>query len=437
MSETDSAFKTLPLSNNDATSSGPHSSPEHTQQIHPIPEDTQTRALRRMIFGASLVVILAGVKASSTFIVPILLGCFIAIITWPLVALVRRTRLPDTLGIVLVLTVIISFMVGVGAAVVASATSFIHNSDRYAAALTDRFGGIIQQISEFLSGFGYSLNAQELQTMLDPGMLFGQLSTVLSSVGTAVSNFFYVLILLSFIIVEISILPKKLQAITTSEGNMRRFGDVIDKIQTYILVKTGLSIATATLTGIVTFAVGVPYAGLWMLLTFVLNYVPAFGSILAAIPPIVLAFLLVSWPAAIAVAAIYLAANFFMDNMLEPRLMGRTLGLSPLVVFVSLVFWGWLLGPIGMPLSTPLTMIVKIMLGDSKDFGWIAVLLSNGDDELVSKEEKRERIPALRFVSMTVHPQQLKLDPNATYQPVTTKPADPVEREDSWPDAPT
>lgn len=368
----------------------------------------QDKMLRAMLFATCMIILLAGIKAASSLLTPILLGVFLAVISWPLVALVRRTRLPDSIGIVLVLTVIIAFFVGVSAAVVASATSFINNSQQYSNALTERFGGGINVLSDWLSGLGYSLDVQELQTLLNPGVVFGQLSSILSGVGTAVSSFFYVLVLLSFIIVEISILPKKLEAITTSDKNMRRFGDMIDKVQTYILVKTGISVATAGITGIATFAVGVPYAGLWMLLTFVLNYVPAFGSILAAIPPVLLAYLLVSWPAALIVAGVYLAANFLMDNMLEPRLMGRTLGLSPLVVFVSLVFWGWLLGPIGMPLSTPLTMVVKIMVSGSKDFGWVAIMLGNGEETPVDHDQLQERIPALRYVSMTVDTDALR-----------------------------
>jgi len=407
----------------------------------PPAEEPNVRILQRIIFGACLVVLLAGIKAASTLLVPILLGCFLAIITWPLVALVRRTRLPDAIGIVAVLLFISGIIVGVGAAVVGSASGFIRESDKYSAALTERFGGLIQKLSQYVGDFGYEFQVNQLQSILDPGMLFGQLSTVLSSVGTAVSNVFYVLILLSFIIVEMSILPKKLQMMTTSEGNMRRFGVVIAKIQTYILVKTGLSIATAGITGIVTFAVGVPYAGLWMLLTFVLNFVPAFGSILAAIPPILLALLLVSWPAALAVALVYLAVNLIVDNLLEPRLMGRTLGLSPLVVFVSLVFWGWLLGPIGMPLSTPLTMVVKIMLGDSKQFGWVAILLGNGDNEATTSPDPHEQIPAMRFVSTGIHVRPLTLDPDATYDPSALRSREGVDADardrNGWPDEPS
>lgn len=360
-------------------------------------------ALNRMLFLAALVIILAGVKAASSLIVPILLGCFIAIISWPLVALVRKTKLPDTVGLILVLTVILSSMVGIGATIVTSATGFIQHSDAYSKALTERFGGLIDHVNTYAQSAGIQLDPHELQNLLNPGMIFNQVSTVVTGVGSAVSSFFYVMVLLSFIIIEISILPKKLEALTTSDDNMQRFRNVVGKVQTYIVVKTGISLATATITGIAVWAVGVPYPGLWILLTFVLNYVPAFGSILASIPPILLALLLVSWPAALIVAATYLAANFFMDNMLEPRLMGRTLGLSPLVVFVSLVFWGWLLGPIGMPLSTPLTMVVKIMLEGSKDFGWIAVLLSSGSEDTPEDdvEALHEKVPALRFISMT------------------------------------
>lgn len=401
------AFSTPPLFDGptDAPAEPPNDAPHNLRVAAPsmIKIEAKLSALQRITFIAALVIILAGIKAASSLLVPILLGCFIAIISWPLVALVRKTRLPDGVGIVLVLVVIISSIIGIGATIVTSATGFVQISDVYAEALTVRFSGLIGHINTYAGKVGLSIDPKELQNLLNPGTIFSQVSNVVSGVGAAVSNFFYVLVLLSFIIVEISILPKKLEALTTSKDNLQRFQNVVGKVQTYIVVKTSLSVATSLITGIATFAVGVPYPGLWMLLTFVLNYIPAFGSILAAVPPVLLALLLISWPAAIAVAATYLVVNFFFDNMLEPRLMGRTLGLSPLVVFVSLVFWGWLLGPIGMPLSTPLTMVVKIMLEGSVSFGWIAVLLSSGTDE--TPEDRlaalHDKVPALRFISMT------------------------------------
>jgi predicted PurR-regulated permease PerM len=104
---------------------------------------------------------------------------------------------------------------------------------------------------------------------------------------------------------------------------------------------------------------------------------PNIGSIIAAIPAVLLAFIQFGLGPAIAVAAVYLAVNGVLGNVVEPRLQGKGLGLYTLVVFVSLLFWGWVLGPVGMLLSAPLTMSVKIALESLPDTRWIAILLGS------------------------------------------------------------
>ena len=124
---------------------------------------------------------------------------------------------------------------------------------------------------------------------------------------------------------------------------------------------------------------GLPYALVFGLIAFGLNYVPSLGSIIAAIPPVLVAIVLEGPGTAIAVAAIYLTVNIVIGSIAEPRIMGRRMGLSPLVVFLSLVFWGFILGPVGMFLSVPLTMIVKILLEGTEDLKWVAIILGPGE----------------------------------------------------------
>ena len=121
--------------------------------------------------------------------------------------------------------------------------------------------------------------------------------------------------------------------------------------------------------------IGVDYAMLWGLLAFLLNYVPNIGSIIAAVPTVLFAAVQLGPGAALWSAAGYLVVNVVVGSVVEPRFMGRGLGLSTLVVFLSLVFWGWVLGPVGMFLSVPLTMMIKIALDSRPDTHWIAVLL--------------------------------------------------------------
>jgi len=150
------------------------------------------------------------------------------------------------------------------------------------------------------------------------------------------------------------------------------------EIQRYLMIKTAVSLATGILVGAGMLALGVDYPLLWGLTAFVFNYVPSVGSIIASVPPILLTLIDNGIGQALLVMVVYLAVNVTLGNFVEPHLMGRRFGISTLVVILSLIFWGWLWGPVGMLLSVPLTMIVKIMLESTEDFRWVAVLIGAG-----------------------------------------------------------
>jgi len=119
------------------------------------------------------------------------------------------------------------------------------------------------------------------------------------------------------------------------------------------------------------------YALLFSVLAFVLNYIPSIGSIIAAFPPLFIAILQLSMMDTIMLSIGYFIINVFIGSFLDPKLMGKGLGLSTLVVFISMVFWGWIFGPIGMLLAVPLTIIIKIGSNNSENYHWLSVLLSD------------------------------------------------------------
>jgi predicted PurR-regulated permease PerM len=155
-----------------------------------------------------------------------------------------------------------------------------------------------------------------------------------------------------------------------------------------------VSLATAGVIGIGLSIIGVDYALLWAVIAFLFNYIPNIGSIIAAIPAVLLAFIQMGPGAAGITGLLYLGTNMVMGNVVEPRFMGRGLGLSTLVVFLSLIFWGWLLGSVGMLLSVPLTMIVKIGLESSQSGGWLSILLSDDVEDIVNQTENIEQVVA-------------------------------------------
>jgi predicted PurR-regulated permease PerM len=163
-----------------------------------------------------------------------------------------------------------------------------------------------------------------------------------------------------------------------SENNFSQV--FVEKLREYMSMKTIISMMTGVIIALAMWLIGLDYPMLWGVLAFMLNFVPNIGSIIAAVPAVMLALVQLGGTSALLVTAVYVAVNILIGSVIEPRYMGKGLGLSTLVVFVSLVFWGWVLGPVGMLLSVPLTITVKLALDCKPETQWLGHLLGPLDD---------------------------------------------------------
>ena len=176
------------------------------------------------------------------------------------------------------------------------------------------------------------------------------------------------------------------------QAEFPQFKKFIGDINHYLLIKTGVSVTTGILIGIWMSILGVDFPVLWGFLAFLLNYVPNIGVVIAAVPAVILALIQYGFGQAALVAGGYLAVNFIIGTIVEPKIVGRGVGLSTLVVFLSLIFWGSLLGLIGMVLCVPFTMTLKFALESNEQTRWIAILL--GPEEPVTHvqlEQKKKK----------------------------------------------
>jgi predicted PurR-regulated permease PerM len=185
---------------------------------------------------------------------------------------------------------------------------------------------------------------------------------------------------------------------------LERSSKIVREIQHFLAIKTLISAATGLTVGVAMWGLGLDFALLWGLLAFLLNFIPNVGSIIAAFPAVVVALLQIGPGAAVLVMVVYVGVNALFGNFLEPMLLGRQLGIATLVVILSLVFWGWVWGPIGMFLSVPLTMALKIGLENSPEFKWVAMLMAS-DGRLAAAEAATE--PAAEAASLTTPPPSL------------------------------
>ncbi|RUO40543.1 hypothetical protein CWE15_07260 [Aliidiomarina taiwanensis] len=342
---------------------------------------------RFFMIAAAIMIVLAGVKAASMIIVPLLLAIFIAIITQPVVTWFHQRGLPKALAIVAVFILISVFGFFLSMLIVQSVNEFLESFPGYRASMTEQF----QWLVTFLAGFNIDINLDVLQSQLDSSRLVSLMVNMLSGVGGMMTNSFLVILLVVFILAEAANMPRKVgMAFDKAEDQLQSLTSLLVAVNKYLALKTVISLITGLTIGVVLWLMGVNHYVLWGVLAFLLNYVPNIGSILAAIPAIGIALIQYNPAMAGAVALLFAAVNIIMGNIVEPRVMGQRLGLSTLVVFLSLIFWGWLLGPVGMLLSVPLTMMVKIVLQENPGTRWLAILLSG--DEVVHAET--EQVPA-------------------------------------------
>lgn len=338
---------------------------------------------------AAFIVVAAGMREASEIIVPFLAALFVAVVTLPPTALLVRLGLPRWASALIVFFIVLLVAIGTTTAIATAATGFASELPLYEEMLRAK----VKEWVTWMQEKGIKVSMEQVDDILDPSVLFPYIQQALTSLVGLVKSTFFVLLTVVFILMEATVIPGKIRAIADRpDEDLSRWQRVLKDLQVYLAVKTCSSLTTGILAGVGCLILGVRYPLILGLFAFVLNYVPALGSIIAAIPAIILALLLEGWGTAVLVLILYLAINISIGNLLEPQIMGRRMGLSPLVVFLSLVFWGFILGPVGMFLSVPLTMIVKILLEGTEDLRWLGVILGPGGSAAI-KAAQRHDIP--------------------------------------------
>lgn len=344
--------------------------------------------LKYLMMAASFIIIIAGMKAAQTILVPFLLSVFISIICSPLLFWFRRKGLPMWGALASVIAIVLL----AGAMFILLITSSINDFSQSLPVYQETLKEKISGIASLLANSGITLPHKKILEYVDPGSAIGFASNILSGLGNVFSNAFLIFITVIFILLEAATFHAKLLQISGPlNKNMDFFKTFISKVNRYMVIKTWISLSVGVLVTIWLTILGVDYPILWGTLTFIMNFVPVIGSILAAVPAILLAFVQLGALYAILAACGYIVFNIVMENFVEPHFMGKGLGLSTLIIFLSLIFWGWVLGPVGMVLSIPLTMAVKIGFSSSEKTRWIGTLMdSEPIKELFDDDDEKD-----------------------------------------------
>jgi AI-2 transport protein TqsA len=331
-----------------------------------------------LVSFAAVTVVIYGMQLAKVLLVPFLIAAFLALITVRPMLWLQQRRIPSFLAALIIVFSMMLLLAIVGAILGSSIGDFTAALPGY----QERLDVIKDGAIDFaIRHFNFDKSMENVGDMIDPGWAMGLVASILNSLKDVLTNAFLIIFTMIFMLLEVSSVGTKVEAaFGRSAESMQGPRVFLQNLGRYLGIKTIVSTATGTCAGVLTWSLGLDFPLLWAMLAFLLNYVPTIGSIIAAVPAILLALVQLGPGAAGATAMGFAAINVVFGNVIEPRLMGYGVGISPLVVFVGLVFWGWVFGPVGMLLSVPLTMTLKLGLESDARTRWVAILIGSERD---------------------------------------------------------
>ena len=373
--------------------------------------------IRTLLILATLVIVIAGLKAAERFFVPFLLALFIATVSFPITAWLRRHKVPRFFAVITTVLVDFAFLAGVvliGVTLIgelqekweskyqAQSTQKLAQTEDWAVATIVKWSNVPEEEARRNVRAYVTEDLTKQLSNIKVEDIVGLGTNVVGRVTAFLGAAFIVVLFTVFMLMEARMFGRRLSLIAEARGpNFERMLHAGKDIQRFLGIKTVVSLATGFLAGFLCWAAGLDFFILWGILAWALNYIPVMGSIVAGIPPTILTLVLMGWPSALAVGVGYVAINTFLGNFIEPMMMGRRFGISTLVVIISVMFWGWVWGPVGMFLAVPIMMMLKVILENSYEFRWIAVAISKEKGALADDEkELKEAVEAADSVGL-------------------------------------
>ncbi|MFC6041708.1 AI-2E family transporter [Nocardioides hankookensis] len=344
------------------------------------PRPALPRGVLVLVGFAAAVIAIGGLKASADILAPAFLALVLTVVAHPLRKWLDRW-MPSWAASLVCTVVVYLLIVAFALAVVVSVARFATLLPQY----TDEFQQRIDSLTSSLSDFGVNTaQVDDVASSFDLGQLGGFVGSLLTELMGLVSNLFFILTLVLFMTMDGGSFPRQLER---ARGARPLVVDAIEEFahgtRRYLLVATVFGLIVAVLDTIALQIIGVPAPVLWGLLAFITNYIPNIGFVIGLIPPAILGLLEGGPSMMITVIIVYCVLNVVIQTVIQPKVVGDAVGLSTTLSFVSLVFWTWVIGPLGALLAIPLTLLAKALLVDiDPNLRWLRPLISNKDDEL-------------------------------------------------------
>ncbi|QLY32660.1 AI-2E family transporter [Nocardia huaxiensis] len=337
---------------------------------------TIPRGLIVLLAVAAGVVAIAGMKLSAGLLGPIFLALMLTVAVQPIQGWAQRRGLPPWLGMVGAAAAVAAIIVGMVAMLAVSIAQLATLLPQYA----DRLDDLLAGVRNLLHDFG--IDGTPIQEMLgdvDMGKLVGLLETLLSGTLSVFSNLLFILALVLFMALDGMTIDRKIDIISGARPDIAyALTTFAEGTRKYLVVTTVFGLIVAVLDGGALWLMGIQLPVLWALLSFITNYIPNIGFVIGLVPPALLALLSDGPRAMLWVIVIYSVLNVVIQSVIQPKFVGDAVGLNVTITFLSLVFWAWILGPLGAILAVPLTLLLKAMLLDiDPATRWVNVLIGD------------------------------------------------------------
>lgn len=340
-----------------------------------------------LMLVSTLTLLLVSMKYATDLLAPFFLSIALAIVLLPLLSYLQRKHIPKVVALFLIILLSFVPVLTLGGYIGTEANDFANNFHN----MKEQFDESLSSFSQMLNTMGIGITKADMGSMLEKSNISGLIKNLASQVSVEFSNIFLIFFTVAFMLMEADFLHDKLKKIlTNSKIDLEESMAIISKIKTYFIIKVKTSLLTALWILAVLWYYDISYFYMWATLAFFLNFIPVVGSIFAAIPAIIIAFIDHGGMTALWIALWYMIINTVVGNILEPRIMGKGLGLSALIIFLSMTLWGWVFGPTGMILSVPLTMVMQFFFAQYKETEWVALMLSDYENE-TSNNNKGEK----------------------------------------------
>lgn len=337
---------------------------------------------------AAFIIIIAGMIFAKSILAPFLMALFISIICAQPIFWLEKRKVPKGVAVLIVLIGILSIFFGIGYLIGNAVSSFTSNASNYATSLNS----IIDSFIQTLNDYGINVTKDQFPSLTDPSRILNFTVMAINELVNMMGNTFFVFLTILFMLLELSSISDKVRIVFT--GPAESFGyltKIIDSMRRYLGIKTIFCIAHVILLYIALSIIGLDYAILWALIAGLMSFIPNIGSLIATIPTVLFALIQLGIGGGIWTLLIYMVVDNILGNFLEPKIMGRGLSLSTLVVFLSLIFWRFVFGTVGMFLSVPLTITIKIVLEKNEKTKWIAMLLGTPNDAKIYMEAQDKK----------------------------------------------